>query len=112
MTNLSLIDDDAVEVGIRARGLKTGNIANPLSIPKDGLEAWGMLHNDGNVEFLPELRAEPKLKNIPVVVLTASNEEKDKVLNKLLTLAGFIVKAVICSLFAEDSKANVVKGNG
>ncbi|MBD1941970.1 response regulator, partial [Coleofasciculus sp. FACHB-712] len=55
----------------------------------------------GGIEFLRELRADPELKAIPVIVLTTSNEDKDKVEAYNLNVAGYIVKPVTFAKFVE-----------
>lgn len=101
MTNLLLVDDDEVDVMTVRRAFKKNNITNPFYIASNGLEALAMLRGEGDsppipqerrlilldlnmpkmggIEFLRELRADPKLRLIPVIVLTTSNEDKDKV---------------------------------
>lgn len=123
MTNLLLVDDDAVDVMTVQRSFKKNNITNPLFVASNGLEALAMLRGEGNypiipnqrrlilldlnmpkmggIEFLRELRADPELRSIPVIVLTTSNEEKDKVEAYQLNVAGYIVKPVTFSKFAE-----------
>ena len=53
------------------------------------------------IEFLRELRADPQLKPIPVIILTTSNEDRDKVEAYNLNVAGYILKAVTFSSFVE-----------
>lgn len=122
-TSLLLIDDDEVDVMTVRRAFKKNNITNPLYIAHDGLEALTMLRGDalpklltgqrrlilldlnmpkmGGIEFLRELRADPELKPIPVIVLTTSNEDQDKVEAYNLNVAGYILKPVTFSKFVE-----------
>ena len=53
------------------------------------------------IEFLRELRADQQLKSTPVIVLTTSNEDKDKVEAYNLNVAGYILKPVTFSNFVE-----------
>lgn len=53
------------------------------------------------IEFLRELRADPELRPIPVIVLTTSNEDKDKVEAYNPNVAGYILKTVTFSNFVE-----------
>ncbi len=46
------------------------------------------------IEFLTELRADPTLKALSVIMLTTSNEERDKVAAYDLNVAGYILKPV------------------
>jgi CheY-like chemotaxis protein len=123
MTNLLLVDDDEIDVMTVQRAFKKNNITNELFVATNGLEALDMLRGNGNfpiiptdrrlilldlnmpkmggIEFLRELRADPALKPTPVIVLTTSNEEKDKVEAYNLNVAGYIVKPVTFSKFVE-----------
>ncbi len=56
------------------------------------------------IEFLRALKREETLKQIPVVVLTASNEERDKVESFRLGVAGYMVKPVDYQQFVEVVK--------
>jgi CheY-like chemotaxis protein len=53
------------------------------------------------VEFLKVLKADGTLKNIPVVVLATSNEERDIVETFNLGVAGYIFKPVDCKKLDE-----------
>src|SRR5690606_5606481 len=55
----------------------------------------------GGIEFLQELRADPKLSITSVIVLTTSDEERDKVEAYKLNVAGYIVKPVTLLAFVE-----------
>ena len=123
MTNILLVEDDEVDVMNVQRAFKKNNIKNPLYIANNGLEALVMLRGNGNpplvppeqriilldlnmpkmngIEFLRKLRADPELRLIPVIVLTTSNEDKDKVEAYNLNVAGYILKPVTFSSFVE-----------
>ena len=53
------------------------------------------------LEFLHQLRADPHLMGTPVIVLTTSDEDKDKVEAYHLNVAGYILKPVTFSKFTE-----------
>ena len=119
MTNILLVEDDEVDVMNVRRAFKKNNIANPLHVASNGLEALEMLRSPAmarerrlilldlnmprmnGIEFLRELRADAELRAIPVVVLTTSNEEKDRVEAYNLNVAGYIVKPVTLINFVE-----------
>jgi len=123
MINILLVEDDEVDVMNVQRAFKKNNINNPLYVANNGLEALVMLRGDGNspsilpeqrlilldlnmpkmngIEFLRELRADPELKPIPVIVLTTSNEDRDKVEAFNFNVAGYIVKPVTFPNFVE-----------
>ena len=123
MTNILLVEDDEVDVMNVQRAFKKNNITNPLYFATNGIEALVMLRGNDNppslprerrmilldlnmpkmngIEFLRELRADPELKPIPVIVLTTSNEDRDKVEAYNLNVAGYILKPVTFSNFVE-----------
>lgn len=117
---IMLVEDDDVDVMSVSRAFKKLNITNPLAIARDGVEALAMLRGDGQakitpriilldlnmprmggLEFLQELRTDPNLQAITVVVLTTSNEERDRVQAYQLNVAGYIVKPVTPVTFVE-----------
>ncbi|MGB7441417.1 MAG: response regulator [Coleofasciculaceae cyanobacterium] len=122
-TSFFLVDDDEVDVMTVRRAFKKNNITNRLDIATNGLEALAMLRSKdlpklaanqrriilldlnmpkmGGIEFLRELRADPELRSIPVIVLTTSNEDKDKVEAYNLNVAGYILKPVTFGKFVE-----------
>jgi CheY-like chemotaxis protein len=124
MLNILLVEDDEVDVMTVQRAFKKGNITNPLYIAGNGLEALSMLRGEpgqpslipsdrriilldlnmpkmNGLEFLQKLRADPSIRQIPVVVLTTSNEEQDRIQAYNLNVAGYILKPVTFSIFVE-----------
>ena len=117
--NILLVEDDELDVMNVERAFKKNNIVNPLYTAGNGLEALEMLRGDamprdrrlilldlnmpkmGGIEFLKELRADPDLKATTVVVLTTSDEERDKVKAYDLNVAGYILKPVTLAAFIE-----------
>ena len=53
------------------------------------------------LEFLQTLRNDPELKAIPTIVLTTSDEDRDRIEAYNLNVAGYILKPVTFSKFAE-----------
>ena len=53
------------------------------------------------IEFLRELRADPELMRTTVVVLTTSNDERDKIEAYNLNVAGYLLKPVTFTNFCE-----------
>jgi CheY-like chemotaxis protein len=122
--NILLVEDDEVDVMNVRRAFKKNNITNPLYVATNGIEALAMLRNEnGNpaivpptrrlilldlnmpkmsgIEFLHELRTDPELRKTPVIVLTTSNQDKDRVEAYNLNVAGYILKPVTFTNFAE-----------
>lgn len=55
----------------------------------------------GGIEFLRELRSDDNLKHLPVIVLTTSDEDRDRVEAYKLNVAGYILKPVTFVNFAD-----------
>ncbi|MBN2137258.1 MAG: response regulator [Sedimentisphaerales bacterium] len=89
-----LVEDDRVYAILAKNVLKCLNVPNELIHAADGKEALDCLRNEDNpkpclilldlymprmngLDFLQIVKSDPALKHIPVVVLTASPEEKD-----------------------------------
>lgn len=121
--HILLVEDDQVDVMNVRRAFEKNKIANPLYVAANGIEALAMLR-DGRVprtrrlvlldlnmpgmngiEFLRELRADPELRLTPVVVLTTSNDERDKVNAYGFNVAGYLVKPVTFPSFMELTAA-------
>jgi CheY-like chemotaxis protein len=119
LLNILLVEDDAVDVMNVRRAFSKNNIANPLYVASDGVQGLEQLRS-GNVprerriilldlnmpkmngiEFLRELRADPELATTPVIVLTTSNDERDRIEAYNLNVAGYILKPVTFSNFCE-----------
>ncbi|HET6629898.1 MAG TPA: response regulator [Woeseiaceae bacterium] len=110
--NILLVEDDEVDVMTVKRAFRQNHISNPLFVANDGIEALEMLRGDGlpkgrrivlldlnmprmnGIEFLQEVRKDPELASLPVVVLTTSNDDQDKVKAYDLNVAGYLVKPV------------------
>ena len=122
--NILLVEDDELDVMNVQRAFKKNNISNPLFVAGNGIEALEMLRGRdgqsplipgmrriilldlnmpkmGGIEFLRELRADPKLSPTTVIVLTTSDEERDKVEAYKLNVAGYILKPVTLAAFIE-----------
>lgn len=122
--NILLVEDDEVDVMNVKRAFKKNNITNPLYVAGNGLEALAMLRGQegkppiipthrrlilldlnmpkmNGIEFLQELRAVPELKATPVIVLSTSDEDKDKIEAYNLNVAGYILKPVTFMNFAQ-----------
>jgi CheY-like chemotaxis protein len=119
MLNVLLVEDDEVDVMNVRRAFKKNNITNPLYVAGNGIEGLEMLRSNeipagrrlvlldlnmpkmNGIEFLRELRADPELHPTPVVVLTTSNDDRDRVEAYNLNVAGYILKPVTFANFVE-----------
>jgi CheY-like chemotaxis protein len=119
MLNILLVEDDEVDVMNVRRAFKKNNICNPLWVAGNGIEGLEMLRGSeipgdrrlvlldlnmpkmNGIEFLRELRNDPDLRLTPVVVLTTSDDERDRVDAYNLNVAGYILKPVTLMNFVE-----------
>jgi CheY-like chemotaxis protein len=117
--NILLVDDDEVDVMTVRRAFARANITNQLYVATDGIEALALLRADdipasrrlvlldlnmprmNGIEFLREVRADPVLQMLTVVVLTTSNEDRDRVDAFQLNVAGYLLKPVTFAAFAD-----------
>jgi len=126
LLNILLVEDDEVDVMNVKRAFQKNHITNPLHVAGNGAEALELLRNGSvprqrriilldlnmpkmnGIEFLKELRADPQLAGTPVVVLTTSNAEQDKVQAYNLNVAGYLLKPVtfvnFCDVMAALNK--------
>ena len=119
MLNILLVEDDEVDVMNVRRAFQKNHIMNPLFHATDGVEALDLLRGGrvprerrlvlldlnmprmNGIEFLRALRADPELLATPVVVLTTSDDERDRVNAYNLNVAGYILKPVTFLSFVE-----------
>jgi CheY-like chemotaxis protein len=117
--NVILCEDDDVDVMNVRRAFERGHITNPLWVAADGLEGLALLRGDevprerrlvlldinmprmNGLEFLRALRADKDLARTPVVVLTTSNDDRDKFEAYRLNVAGYLLKPVTFVSFVE-----------
>ena len=117
-----LVEDDDVDVMTTKRALKELKITNPLQVAGNGEEALDYLRNPQNmkpclilldlnmprmdgVTFLKIIKNDPILKRLPVIVLTSSDETRDKIESFNLSVAGYMLKPVDYKQFVEVLKA-------
>ena len=113
-----LVEDDEIDVMTIRRALKALNVTNHLDVAGNGEEALAHLrHADtlrpciimldlnmprmGGLEFLGIVKDDPILRRIPVVILTSSREEQDRIASFDKSVAGYMVKPVDYEQFVE-----------
>jgi CheY-like chemotaxis protein len=122
LLHILLVDDDEVDVMNVQRAFKKNNIINPLYVANNGLEALALLRGQGalaipgprrmilldlnmpkmnGLEFLRAIREDPELRPLTVVVLTTSDDERDRIEAYNLNVAGYILKPVTFTAFVE-----------
>ncbi len=123
-----LIEDDLVDVKTIRRAFQQHKLTNPLYVCSNGAEALSFLRHEGTysdpaslprpgvilldvnmpvmngIEFLREMKTDPAIKQIPVIVLTTSREESDRIRSYELGVAGYIVKPADFPKFLEAIK--------
>ncbi|CAN1210608.1 response regulator [Tumidithrix helvetica PCC 7403] len=113
-----LVEDDKLDIMTLKRGLRDIHADNPLHVRNDGEDALEFLRDPNNptpglilldlnmprmngLEFLKILKADPNWRKIPVVILTTSREEQDRLVSFELSAAGYIVKPLEYPDFVE-----------
>jgi CheY-like chemotaxis protein len=116
--SILLVEDDAVDVMSVKRALRQLNTNHVLNIAGNGEEALSWLRVPGQplpgiilldlnmprmngIDFLKNLKADDRFRRIPVVVLTTSKEESDRLQSFNLGAAGYMVKPVEYAGFVE-----------
>jgi CheY-like chemotaxis protein len=112
-----LAEDSAQDVELTLNALAKHNLANSVEVARDGAEALDYLYRRGKyaarqngnpvllvldlkmprvdgLEVLRAVKADPRLRAIPVVILTSSREEQDVVRSYELGVNAYVVKPV------------------
>lgn len=110
-----LVEDNPGDVRLTREALKEGKVLNNLSVAPDGIEAIAFLRKEGKYahairpdiilldlnlpkkdgrEVLAEIKMDPNLRRIPVVILTTSKAEEDVIKTYDLHANCFITKPV------------------
>lgn len=120
-----LVEDRAQDEKLTLRALKKNGILNEVIVARDGAEALDYLFAQGahagrdpgqlpqfilldlnlpkisGLDVLRQVRADPRTRMLPVVILTSSKEEKDLVAGYGLGANSYIVKPVDFIQFSE-----------
>jgi CheY-like chemotaxis protein len=116
--SILLVEDDIVDMMSVKRALKDIKVTNPLIHVENGVDALEYLraheHEQpaiilldlnmpkmNGIEFLSIMKTDDHLKRIPVIVLTTSQGELDKVQSFDLGVAGYMIKPVDYQQFVE-----------
>jgi chemotaxis family two-component system response regulator Rcp1 len=110
-----LVEDNPGDVRLTREALKEAKIRNRLSVAGDGVEAMAFLRREGiysaaprpdivlldlnlpkkdGRQVLTEVKADPELRRIPVVILTTSKAEEDIIKTYDLHANCFVTKPV------------------
>jgi CheY-like chemotaxis protein len=120
-----LIEDNPSDVELTKRALEKRHISNVVLVAEDGKEALDYLFAEGahagrdvadlptlvlldlklpkldGLEVLRRIRADPRTKRLPVVILTSSSQEQDLTASYDLGANSYIRKPVDFAQFAE-----------
>lgn len=116
-----LVEDDTVDAMTIQRAMKEIKVTNRIERATNGEEALEYLNNEENerpclilldlnmpkmngIEFLEERYKHQELKTIPVVVLTTSKDDGDKLDSFQLDIAGYMIKPVDYHKFVDTMK--------
>jgi two-component system response regulator len=123
-----LVEDNPDDEALTLRALKKNNIKNEVVVARDGAEALEFLFGTGkyagrNTEVTPQVvlldlklpkveglevlrrvRADKRTKLLPVVILTSSNEEQDRIDGYGLGANSYVRKPVDFSQFLEAAR--------
>jgi CheY-like chemotaxis protein len=121
-----LVEDNPDDVALTIEALHDSKIANTIHVAKDGVEAMDFLHKRGAFvgkptpdlvfldlnmprksgrEVLDEVKNDPQLKHIPIIVLTTSQAEEDIFRSYDLQASAYVVKPVDFERFVNVIKA-------
>ena len=120
-----LVEDNPDDEALTLRAFRKSNVANKVLVVRDGVEALEYLFREGRyagnhdnespavilldlklpkldgIEVLRRLRADPRTRHTPVVILTSSREERDIVNAYELRANSYIRKPVNFEQFAQ-----------
>ena len=117
LARILIVEDDPNDVELTLTALGDYNLANEVVVTRDGQQALDYLYCQGEfasrpidnpavmlldlklpkidgLEVLQKIKSDDRLKMIPVVVLTSSHEESDKMRSYRLGVNAYVVKPV------------------
>jgi two-component system response regulator len=121
-----LVEDNSDDEALTLRALKKNNIKNEIVVARDGVEALDYLFATGThagrdpsvmphvvlldlklpridgLEVLKRMRANERTHLVPVVILTSSNEERDRIAGYGLGANSYVRKPVDFSQFVDS----------
>lgn len=120
--DILLVEDNPGDVRLTQEAFKDGQICNTLHVTTDGVDALDFLHQRGDYtdapqpdivlldlnlprkdgdEVLDEIRDDPDLKCLPVIILTSSGAQEDVVKSYELQANAYLTKPVDPEEFIE-----------
>ena len=127
LKRILLAEDNERDVELTLAALDEHNLANEVVVARDGAEALDYLYARGKfsghanglpvvvlldlkmpkvdgLEVLRNMRGDPELRHVPVVMVTSSREEQDLVHSYELGVNAYVVKPVDFQKFVESVK--------
>jgi two-component system, chemotaxis family, response regulator Rcp1 len=125
MIEILLVEDNPGDVRLTKEAMKEGKIMNRISVACDGVEALDFLKRRGPFadapkpdlilldlnlpkkdgrQVLAEIKEDPELKMIPVVILTTSAAEQDIIKTYELHANCYLIKPVDLNQFLQVAK--------
>lgn len=127
LKRILLAEDNDHDVELTLAALDEYNLANEVVLARDGVEALDYLYGRGKfaghanglpvvvmldlkmpkmdgLEVLRQMRNDPVLKAVPVVMITSSREEQDLVRSYELGVNAYVVKPVDFQKFVQSIK--------
>lgn len=123
-----LVEDNPADVKLTLRAFERNNLTNRIQVVRDGAEALDFLFRTGEfadrrtdenpkvilldlklpkvdgIDVLRQVKADPRTRMIPIVVLTSSREERDILETYRLGVNSYIAKPVDFNQFTESMR--------
>ncbi len=118
LKRILLVEDSVNDIKLTTSALRSAGLANEIVVCRDGAEALDYLFKRGEytdrsdetcpavvlldlkmprvdgLEVLSKLRADPRFKTLPIVMITSSAQEQDMIRSYNLGVNGYVVKPV------------------
>ena len=127
LKRILLVEDNANDVELTLEALEENHLANEVVVTQDGEEALDYLYRRGiyklrteghpavvlldlklpkvdGLEVLKQIKSDPTMRTIPIVMLTSSREEVDLVTSYHLGVNAYVVKPVDFTEFVSALK--------
>jgi CheY-like chemotaxis protein len=110
-----LVEDDLLQSRLTIEALRRGSVQHRMTLVRDGQEAIDFLSREGvfaqaprpdlilldlrlpkvdGLDVLERVKSNPDLRQIPVVIMTSSQDEQDRLLCQMLDVEAYITKPV------------------
>ena len=122
-----LVEDNLKDIDLTLAALEEHHLANEIVVTRDGVEAPDYLYYRGKfagrddvlpavvlldikmpklggLDVLRQMKADPLLKNLPVVMLSSSHEEPDLAASYVLGANAYVMKPVDSQQFVDAVK--------